>query len=197
MSKWWIYGEDGMFTGRSIDCPADSLNQNVPNGHGCIMGPVDIPSQRVNMTTGLIVDYQPPQPSNNHVWNTTSKRWDYVAPLEEEKAQAWDRIKVARGIAEFADFEHDGNVYQADRDRINGAVTAAILAQLSNTTYSINWILSNNTTVTLNGPQMMAVGAALAQKVKTVFERGVVKRAVINAATTKSALDVITWLSEE
>jgi hypothetical protein len=32
-------------------------------------------SQRVDVTTKQVVDYQPPQPSQDHEWNATAKRW--------------------------------------------------------------------------------------------------------------------------
>jgi hypothetical protein len=86
MSKYWIYNvETGIFTGVSLDCPADHLDCNVPEGCGCIMGPVDSMSQRVDMTTGQLVDYQPPQPSVDYVWDDVSKRWTYSEPLSVKR----------------------------------------------------------------------------------------------------------------
>lgn len=128
-------------------------------------------------------------------WIDGGAQWIDPRTVEQARADAWTRIKAARDIAEVADFAHDGNVYQADRERINGAVTAAILAQMAGAPYSIDWTLSDNTTVTLDGAQMMAVGAALAQRVKEVFEIGVTKRAAIAAAASPAAADAITWAS--
>lgn len=89
MSKYWIYdNETGLFTGVSLDCPAEHLSDNVPDGFGCVMGPVDIMSQRIDTATGQLTNWQPPQPSVNHVWDEVSKRWVYVEPLSIRRAAA-------------------------------------------------------------------------------------------------------------
>lgn len=78
MSLWSLYvKESGIFTGGKICCGENDLNANVPDGQSCVLGSHDHLSQRVDLETGLVVDYIPPQPSANHVWNTTTLRWDY------------------------------------------------------------------------------------------------------------------------
>jgi hypothetical protein len=136
------------------------------------------------------------------VWQMPQRCAIDMRTLAIARAEAWARVKAARDIAEKSDFTHGGNVYQADRERINGAVTAAILSQMSGAAYSITWTLSNNTTVDLDGAQMMAVGAALAQRVKEVFDTGVALREAIAAVsetspTTNAQLDAINWPSQE
>lgn len=66
----------GIFSGRYIECGLLDLAANVPDHCGCILGQYDHLSQRVDLTTGKVIDYQPPQPSINHVWR--DKRWHYV-----------------------------------------------------------------------------------------------------------------------
>lgn len=136
-----------------------------------------------------------PNTSSVLKWQTadTAPSWIDPRTLDEAKVQAWTRIKAARDAAEVADFTCNGNVYQADRERINGAVTMAVLAQLQSQPYSIVWTLSNNTTITLDGPGMMAVGAALGQRTKDVFNTGVSLRAQKDAATTNAAADAVVW----
>lgn len=56
----------------------DRLQSLVRDGQSCILGDYDGLSQRVDVATGLVIDYQPNQPSANHVWNAGSKRWLYV-----------------------------------------------------------------------------------------------------------------------
>lgn len=54
-----------------------SLKCNTPIGHAHVLcdGHLDHLSKRVDITTGEVVDYQPPQPSDHHEWNDTTKRW--------------------------------------------------------------------------------------------------------------------------
>jgi len=55
------------------------VGPNTPAGHKAIDVPkagLDHLSQRVDVATGAVVDYQPPQPSDDHEWNHVTKRWD-------------------------------------------------------------------------------------------------------------------------
>ncbi len=79
MNRFSIYdAKTGLFTGSSIACIGDHLPDNVPPDCGCVMGEFDHLSQKVDMTTGEVIDYIPPQPSVNHAWNSKTKRWLYV-----------------------------------------------------------------------------------------------------------------------
>jgi len=60
---------------------------NAPDGHVPIAGVYDSLSQRVDIETGAVVDYQPPAPSADHEWNATSKRWQLTAAVQA-KARA-------------------------------------------------------------------------------------------------------------
>jgi hypothetical protein len=123
MSKWLIYNETGVFTGVSIDCPTEHLDQNVPEGCGCIMGAFDTLSQRVDTETGLVVDYQPPSPSLNHEWDTVTKRWKYVMPLADAKAAAIAKTypdvdavydaSIGRRTTEYTRAEEAARAYKA------------------------------------------------------------------------------------
>jgi hypothetical protein len=137
--------------------------------------------------------YEVGDPNTQHVVEgvLTNK----VRTIEQARAEAWTRIKSSRNLAEFEPFEHDGKVYDADRERIGGAVMAALLADKFAQPYEVEWTLADNTTVILDGADIMAVGAALAERTKTVFANGVAKRAAIAAAASPAAADAITWTS--
>jgi hypothetical protein len=87
--------ETGDFS-RSLSIPksADPLAQ-IRAGEGFKLGRFDKRSQRVDLTTGDVVDYQPPSPGAGYEWNVTSKRWvkraDVIA-REARQAQAAQRI---------------------------------------------------------------------------------------------------------
>lgn len=118
---------------------------------------------------------------------------DKTETLENAKERAWNRIKRIRDIKEASDFSCDGHVYQADKARISGACLAALMAQLTEEPYSIEFTLSNNDVITLSAAQMMAVGGALAQHVDGVFATGRLLRDQIDAAGTIAELAAITW----
>jgi hypothetical protein len=133
---------------------------------------------------------QPPTP--HHVFNYTTKQWEDPRTLQDLKDAKWATIKQARSAAEYAGFTSDGSTFDSDaisQNRITGAVT---LAQMSST-FSIDWVLADNTVRTLNQSDMLAVGAALGAHVAAQFERGVTRRAQIEAATTAEQVAGIVW----
>jgi hypothetical protein len=63
-TKYWSTSED-----------PEHLRNQVPAGYVPIEGDYDHLSQQMDIATGEIVDYQPPQPSPSHEWNADAKRW--------------------------------------------------------------------------------------------------------------------------
>lgn len=97
MKTWSFYRKsDGLFLGREFSAPySECLAQNTPAGCVAIEGVFDRLSQCVDLTSGQVVSYQPPQPDENHEWNATTKRWVKRAEViarEAQRAQALTRI---------------------------------------------------------------------------------------------------------
>ncbi len=59
---------------------------NTPSGHEAIDGEHDHLSKRFDLETKKVVDYQPPQPSQDHEWNATTKRWQLKAEVQQKQA---------------------------------------------------------------------------------------------------------------
>jgi hypothetical protein len=88
------------FSTDQSDAPAPI---NFPDGHGVIEGIYDHLRKRVDIATGELVDYQPPQPSTDHEWNAETKRWQLNAAAQgkiDAHADALGRIAAleAQGI---------------------------------------------------------------------------------------------------
>ena len=112
--------------------------------------------------------------------------------MADLKAAQWTAIKQARSAAEYAGFTWDGSTFDSDaisQNRITGAVA---LAQMSST-FSIGWVLADNTVRTLNQSDMLQVGAALGAHVAAVFAKGVLLREQIEAATSQAMVESIVW----
>ena len=118
---------------------------------------------------------------------------DKSQTLDAAKTRAWQRIKAARTMVEFSDFTCAGAIYQADKDRITGATQLALLAQVADQPYSIDWTLSDNSTVKLDAANMIAVGAALGAHVTGAFCIARTLRDLIAAATSIEQVDAIQW----
>jgi hypothetical protein len=113
--------------------------------------------------------------------------------LDVAKARAWNRIKVARAIAESSDVAYDGGLYQADKERISGATQLAWMAKAAGQDYSITWTLTDNSTRTLDADGMIGLGVALGLQVTHVYDTGRALRDQIAAATTIEEVNAIGW----
>lgn len=86
--------------------PEKSVAANTPPGHKAIEATLDHLSHRVNLSDEepVVVDYQPPKPSDNHEWNGESRRWEMNAAAkarETERREAWAEIR------RLQDSQHD------------------------------------------------------------------------------------------
>jgi hypothetical protein len=82
----------GLFTGQAHHTNARDpatiagfIEVSTPPGHGAYIGKyVDYLSKKVDVHTGLLAEYQPPQPSRKHVWNPEAKRWQVKSRKQRE-----------------------------------------------------------------------------------------------------------------
>lgn len=88
--------ETGIFTGRSFTTNTQNAEEfslaNAEQGCSVIAGHFDSMCQRVDVATGDVVDWQPPQPSSEHEWDTVTRRWR----LTEQAKTRVERIEQAR-----------------------------------------------------------------------------------------------------
>ena len=87
----------GLFHARHLmSSDAKSIALNTPQDHIAIDGDhYDRLSQRIDITTGKVVDELPAQPSDDHEWNATDRRWQVkpeVLAREETRRHAILRI---------------------------------------------------------------------------------------------------------
>lgn len=106
MTRYHYYDlSTGLFIGECIsssNADAAFMEANARDGCGLIAGVVDLMSQRVDLASGVIVDYVPPRPSDDHDWNTETKRWllrPEIAERNREREQALRDIAFLEGQA--------------------------------------------------------------------------------------------------
>ncbi len=79
---------------------------NTPPDHVAVdqpaSGPLDPLSQKVDVATGKVIDWQPPQPSDDHEWR--GRRWRLTATAEEQQRRRTLAI-IRRG--ELLEQQHD------------------------------------------------------------------------------------------
>jgi hypothetical protein len=88
----------GLFHARHLmSSDAKAIVLNTPRDHIAMDGDhFDRLSQRVDINTGKVVDQLPAQPSADHEWNATDRRWQLkpeVVAKEETRRHALLRIK--------------------------------------------------------------------------------------------------------
>lgn len=93
MNRVWHFYDPatGIFAGRSFSGPDRALSANTPPGLQAFDGVVDALSQKIDLATGKVIDYQPPQPSPDYIWDATVKRWQMdpaVLASQAKKAAA-------------------------------------------------------------------------------------------------------------
>ena len=109
---WFYHKDTGLFHGRHLMTSDPKLiASNTPADYIAIEGDhFDAISQRVDVATGKVVDRLPPQPSDDHEWNTSIRRWQLKPELvakEEACRVALERIrylelKALRALREHA-----------------------------------------------------------------------------------------------
>lgn len=125
---------DGMFTGkvRSISMSRRIEDIIVPEGCGVIEGWHDHLSKRLDLTSGEIVDYQPPRPDANHEWihddehGNRVRRWALkpeVIECRARRAAAVARIVELERKEPRARREHEQGIRPSEADRKAGALT--------------------------------------------------------------------------
>lgn len=100
----FFHKETGLLNGKHLLVSDDSaVALNMPEDHEAIdhpaTGMLDHLSQRVEVQTGQLVDYQPPPPSEDHEWNERIKRWqlrDEVVKARNIRTDARTRITQLR-----------------------------------------------------------------------------------------------------
>jgi len=93
---------------RVVMCPESQLAANVREKEASIEGDFDTQSNRVDLKTGEVVDYQPPQPSPDFEWDEDVKRWKL-----SESAVA---VMVADGDARTAIKDQEATSLRAIRE---------------------------------------------------------------------------------
>lgn len=145
------------------------------------------------MKDGVLTDVGT-NPGPSYRWDITLKSW--IPDLEKAKTTKLQQLKTARTKKESGGFAWDGSVFDSDPQsqlRLQGAVQLAQMSSASNTPFSIEWTLKDNTVRTLSGNDMIAVGLALAGHITGVHELYRDLKNEVDMATTVQQVDNINW----
>ena len=189
MSRLLVHTADGEIVGNKTG-PQWSLEQYVSDSEElCLIVEDGQHFEFHYVDNGELVE-KSAQPSSEHAFDYATKQWVY--DLTSHRADKWAEIKQARDSEEFGTFTWSTHTFQCDevsQRRIQGAVQ---LAQLDSTT-TLDWTLADNSVQTFNATELQQIGQALAAHVNACHVKSRTKRGEIDAATTQTELDAITW----
>ena len=125
---------------------------------------------------------------------------DLRSILDDAKARKWAQIKTDRIRAEDAGFTVEGlGKFQSDADsrqKIVGAGLAAKIAKDEGAPYSVDWTPADNSVVTLNADQMIAVGQDLLVHLDAAHQRSRLLYQKIQDAETVEEVNAIQWVDQ-
>jgi hypothetical protein len=72
----FYHRDTGLFNGiKLMSSDETAVKLNTPEDHLAIAGHHDHLSRRVDLESGQVVPYQPPSPSDHHMWEAATERW--------------------------------------------------------------------------------------------------------------------------
>lgn len=117
----------------------------------------------------------------------------WTKPLSVKKLEASAAITAARNAEEASGFLAYGKWFDSDTKAIQRISTAVQAAQVVGETFSIEWTCADNSTITLDYSQMIALPAIMAQAANTLHIKARTLKAAIDAATTSAEIDAVVW----
>ena len=180
-------------------CPEETLSlQTHPEGSDVLAGIGTCDKHYV--INGVIAAYTDIelQSKNNleagFVWKMPERVAIDSRAIADARIQCWEKIKGIREIKENTPFLCNGSLYDVNKLNIAGAVQMASIAKATNSAFSIDWVLHDNTIKTLNADEMIAVGISLGEIVSNTYNISNTLRASINSPNiTIYQLDALTW----
>ena len=116
--------------------------------------------------------------------------------LTELKAARRAEFNKRRESATAAGVAYGGKTIDTDPvsiQKINGAVTMAVIAALSSQPFSITWTCADDSSLILDGPGIMAMGVAVGTYVDSLHRRTRVAKDALDAAATPAEVAAIVW----
>jgi len=147
---------------------------------------------------GYVEDFvfhtQPESPSDEHVFDWSSKQWIDPRGIDDFKAEKWKQVKALRDAREFGSFAWNGYIFDADVEsqrRLNLAVISAQYALMSSQPWSVDWTLADNTVITMTASDMVAAVSAMQANINEAHVWARAIRALIVAASSVEELDAL------
>lgn len=137
------------------------------------------------------IQHAPPQPSPFHVLDQATFTWVLDLPRARETAR--QRITAARNAEEGQGFLAYGKLFDSDAAAVQRILGAAQAAQIVGESFEIEWTCADNSTITLDYAQMIALPAVMADAANAMHVKSRSLKAAIDAAQTIEEINSIQW----
>lgn len=117
-------------------------------------------------------------------------------PLALAKARKWSQIKARREYETVQPLPTPYGTFDANnasQKRITDAIMLLKTLSDMGTPTTVNFVLADNSTVTLNLEQMTNVGLLLGQRVQGCINKGAALRLLIEGAVTVEDVESVSW----
>lgn len=199
MSRWSFYDQQtGAFAHVIFSGPDHLVAANTPSGCAAIEGVYDHLSQRVDLATGEVIDWQPPKPGDTplatYEWDAQAKRWMAVSTLLSVQVQQKVLIDAARVERTHAPIEYAGALFDADDTAIrNVSGWQTQLAAGVALPDGFVWRDATNVDHPADAAFVNGLGAAITLRGTALYAQAWALKAQIDAAETKEAVQAINW----
>lgn len=190
--KHVIYRLDNGVILREYSGPESMLAAQLNDGEGYATGSGSWLTHHV--VDGQLVELETPRtpPTSGAMWRPDLAGWVDDSPLEQLRAARWEQIKVEREQRFYAPIEVGGIVVDADRDSVANIMGAIMEMQLTGTE-TRRWTLHDNTRMDLTLAQLIAIGAAIAERKEVLQNQSQDMRQLIEAAATAAEVAAVDW----
>lgn len=151
-------------------------------------------SPETHYVSGTDVVLMGTPPSIHHTFDYATSSW--LIPGERlvlVKEQAKQGISDARNVAEVQGFTAFGKLFDSDPRAVQRISVAVQAAQAVGETFSIEWTCADNSTITLDHDQMLALPAFMADAANALHTKSRMLKAAIDAAQTLEEVESIQW----
>jgi hypothetical protein len=167
----------------------EHLELNTPAG--CTTVPGTAPHD--SYWTGTAWIARTARPTSVAEWNPVSKLWFDPRTLATAKQQRWTLLKSKRDLLANGTFWHDGEEYQVNEPRIAMFGVDASEAGQQSIPWSVDWVLADDSVLTLNGPQFLALVATMREFLAGIWATSQTLRNAIYALATIEEVDAVVW----
>lgn len=188
--------QTGLFTGQSLGGPAEWVDANVPDGMGAWSGDVDIQSQRVDLSTGSLVDFQPGKPADTNdatwSWDQSTKRWVETKTLPWYKRAKLNEISAVRESRNVEPISFGGALFDADDlGQRNIQAWVATINAGTNPPTGFTWRDFDNVDHPADAAFIVALNNTIVERGTALYQTSWQKKSEVEAMTTVE--DVIAY----